>query len=143
MDLILTHLTLTWAVLAAILIVIEVAVPHFGCLFPGIAALAALLASFQLSVTVQLLVFTVTLVLGIFLLRPWLLKRTHSSPGVASRTSHLIGKTGVVTLSALPGAMGRVTVEAQDWAVRSTDKLQLGDEVEVKTVDGIVLIVKK
>jgi membrane protein implicated in regulation of membrane protease activity len=141
MDQILSHLSLSWAIFAALMIVIEVAVPHFGCLFPGIAAGVAMAFSFQFSTTVQLGVFSVVLVAGVVLLRPWLLKQTRSSAGVPARTFALLGRHAVVTTAANPGEMGRVSIDGQDWAMRSDKKLSVGDEVKVKTVDGIVLIV--
>ena len=142
MDLLLTHLPLAWAIFSALMIVMEVMVPHFGCLFPGIAAMAAFGASFVTAPAIQFLIFSVVLILGVVFLRPWFQKKNHKSVGVPARAHSLIGKHGIVTVVTTK-ELGRVMVEGQDWAMHSEDKLKIGDEVKVKTVDGIVLIVKK
>jgi membrane protein implicated in regulation of membrane protease activity len=39
--------------------------------------------------------------------------------------------------------MGRARVNGQDWAIRSSEKLEIGSLIQVEGAEGIVLIVRK
>ena len=76
------------------------------------------------------------------LLRRNLVQR-FSGRGVPSRTDPLIGATGEVTETLDPvRGMGRVIVNGQDWAARSSAPVPAGAQVEVVAADGIVLVVR-
>ena len=75
------------------------------------------------------------------LLAPYVIKRRgHAVP---SRTEPLIGQVAIVSEAIEPvRGKGRVTVEGQDWAARSTEPVAAGAHVTVVDADGIVLIVE-
>jgi membrane protein implicated in regulation of membrane protease activity len=135
-------MTLIWIGLAILAIGIEVVATSFIFLFVAFAALvAAGLAALTLGLPLQLTVFALLALLLPVLLRRQLLLR-FSGGGVPSRTDALIGETGAVTHAVDPVlGTGRVIVNGQDWAARSTGSIPAGTRVEVIDADGIVLIV--
>jgi membrane protein implicated in regulation of membrane protease activity len=89
----------------------------------------------------QIVVFALLALLLPVLLRQNLLRR-FSGRGVPSRTDALIGTTGEVTEAIDPvRGTGRVIVNGQDWAARSSRPVPAGAIVEVVHADGIVLVV--
>jgi membrane protein implicated in regulation of membrane protease activity len=139
-----THvMTFVWIGLAIVAIGVEFVVTSFIFLFVGIAALvAALLAALTIGIPTQLVVFALLALLLPVLLRRNLVQR-FSGRGVPSRTDVLIGATGEVTETLDPvRGMGRVIVNGQDWAARSSAPVPAGVKVEVIDADGIVLVVR-
>ena len=137
-------MTLIWIGLAIVAIGVEFVVTSFIFLFVGVAALvAALLAALAIGLPAQIVVFALLALLLPVLLRRNLVQR-FSGRGVPSRTDQLIGATGEVTETLDPvRGMGRVIVNGQDWAARSSAPVPAGAMVEVVDADGIVLVVKQ
>jgi membrane protein implicated in regulation of membrane protease activity len=130
-----------WVVVAIAAAIIEISIPQFGVIFVSLAAVAsAIVAWLGPALPVQLAVFVVTLAVSLTLLRPRMMARLGSAPGVPSRTGPLIGREGVVThdIEATVGA-GRVNVGGEDWAARATAPLAAGTRIRVVAADGIVL----
>lgn len=141
-----TQVPLIWLGIAILLAIVEIAVPTFGFIFGTLAALvvAAMTALGPVDWPVQLVTFSVMLLIGLFLLRPRLLRKMESSKGIPSRTDNLIGKTGKV-IQTIDSSMssGRVLVEGDDWAARAQKPIAEGANVIVENADGIVLLVKE
>ncbi|MDZ4676249.1 MAG: NfeD family protein [Oligoflexia bacterium] len=136
--------TYWWLTTAMVLIIIEVISPAFGAvLIAGAALIAALLASFGVSVLGQFGIFAVSTILSLTLLRPRLVKILYDSQGVQSVTDQLMGKDCKVTeaIDSVSGT-GRVLIMGQDWAAESSNKIPIGATVRVEGVDGIRLKVK-
>jgi membrane protein implicated in regulation of membrane protease activity len=132
-----------WITVGIVAALVEVSIPHFGVIFVTLGALAAAAAaSFGVGLPVQILIFIIVVALSFLILRPMVLKQM-SAAGVPGRTEALIGREGVVThdIERTVGA-GRVNIEGQDWAARSTTPLSAGTRVKVVGADGIVLEVK-
>ena len=130
-----------WVVLAIAAAVIEVSVPQFGFIFASLAAVVSAAAAWMgLNAVAQILVFVVVLAASLFLLRPRIVARLSSGPGVPSRTEVLLGREGIVThdIDQTVGS-GRVNIGGQDWAARSLSPLAVGTRVRVAGADGIVL----
>lgn len=134
---------LMWIVVAIVAGVVELSIPHFGLIFVSAAAVVAAGASaFGAGFVLQLLLFTVTLVASLSMLRPLFVKKLHG-PGVPSRTDALIGREGIVTEPIDPiSGTGRVNVGGQDWAARSGASVASGTVIRVVGADGIVLEVR-
>ena len=130
-----------WLTLAILAAVIEVSIPQFGVIFVSLAAVVAAIAAwFAMAAVAQLFVFAAVLAGSLVLLRPRLVARLSSGPGVPSRTEALLGREGVVTHDIDPTlGSGRVNVGGQDWAARSPSPLAVGTRVRVAGADGIVL----
>src|SRR5262245_19453660 len=83
---------LVWLVIAFIVAIVEVSIPHFGFAFVGAgASVAAALAFFGFGTTAQLGAFVVVLTVSILLLRSTLLAWIGGR-GVPSRIQPLIGR---------------------------------------------------
>ena len=131
-----------WLILALVAGVVEILVPLFGFVFVAVAALVgAGAAAIGLAWPFQVVLFAVTLVLSLVLLRP-LFTRKLGGRGIPSRTEALIGRRGQLIEAVDPVVgTGRVNVGGEDWAARSGMPIPVGAEVVVEGADGIVLVV--
>ena len=132
-----------WVTLALVAAVIEISIPHFGVIFVSLGAVAAAAAAYlSLGLIPQLALFIVVMVVSFLVIRPRIVKGM-GAVGVPGRTETLIGREGVVTqdIDSTVGA-GRINVEGQDWAARSTAPVAAGTRIKVIRADGIVLEVK-
>ena len=144
MEIITGHPTLFWAIFAAVTLVIEMGIPHFGCLFLAIAGFIATLISLHFSWSIQWMSFSISLILSVILLRPFLIKKVRGATGIVSRQDALIGTVGQVTLiQDSENVLARAQFQGADWAIACHESLNLGDTVEVISVDGIILNVRK
>lgn len=96
------------------------------------------------SLTWQLLAFSTALTLLLIFVRPIYVKKIRGGKEtLPSRAEVLLGKTGVVTTALDPArGEGRIQIEGEDWAARSTVPLSLGTSIRVTGCDGIVLLVE-
>ena len=141
---ILSHPWFVWIIAAAIFGLFEMLLPHFGLVFAASAALFAALASLRLEFEYQMIIFAVTLLGGLFLLRPKWVKKIQSPHVMLSRMDQLVGKKARVIEALDPVAgTGRVELEDQDWSARSKTALDVGTTVIIESTDGIVVFVKK
>ena len=131
-----------WLILALVAGVVEILVPLFGFVFVAVAALVgAGAAAIGLAWPFQVVLFAITLVLSLVLLRP-LFTRKLGGRGIPSRTEALIGRRGQLVEAVDPVVgTGRVNVGGEDWAARSGVPIPVGTEVVVEGADGIVLVV--
>jgi membrane protein implicated in regulation of membrane protease activity len=93
-----------------------------------------------------ILAFAAGSVVGLFSVRPALLRYFHRTPGLRTNIEALVGRTGVVTEAIEPSTgRGRVLVEGEDWRGVSLDEraLPAGTKVSVIQVDGTQLVVEK
>jgi membrane protein implicated in regulation of membrane protease activity len=132
-----------WILLALVAGIVELASPLFGFVFVSLAALVtAGLAAVGLPVGAQIVVFSVTLVGSLAVLRPRLVAGLGAR-GVPARTEALLGHVGRITVAVDPVlGSGRVVVGGEDWAARAEAPLAEGTEVRVVGADGIVLCVE-
>ena len=136
--------SLSWLAVALVAAIIEVSVPHFGCVFISAGAVAAAAAAFfGYSVAAQIATFVVVMTGSLVALRSSLLARL-AGPGVPSRTEPLVGRHGQVTHDIDPTlGTGRINVGGEDWAARSVEPLPAGTRIRVVAADGIVLEVTR
>lgn len=134
-----------WLVLAILAAIVEVLSPLFGFIFVTVAALAAgILGALGVPLMGQLLTFGVALFVCLALIRPRVVARLVPATGVPSRTDRLKGVRGLVVEAIDPvQGTGRVVVEGDDWAARSTIPLPVGTPVIVREADGIMLHVDR
>src|SRR6476620_5489039 len=83
-----------WLIVAFVAGAVEILVPAFGFVFVSVAALVgALAAVIGLTWPFQAILFAITLVLSLVLLRP-LFTRRLGGRGIPSRTEALVGRRG-------------------------------------------------
>jgi membrane protein implicated in regulation of membrane protease activity len=134
----LSNPVLFWVAVAVVCAIVEMVVPSFGWIFGTASALiVAGLSLAGVALPGQLLVFAVTLVLALMLIRPRLV-RSLDAQGVPSRIDLLVGKLGEVSAAIDPvTGQGRVLIGGEDWAARADHPIASGTRVRVLSVDGI------
>ena len=133
-----------WIGLAILAAILEMILGSFSFIFVCIAAVLTALIASRFNWVVQWVVFGVSLLVSLGLVRPIFLSRIQTSSKLSSRSEVLVGKQGRVTQSIDPTqGLGRVEVEGEDWAARSSKSIAMGAPVLVESHDGIVLIVKE
>ncbi len=136
--------SLSWLAVALVAAILEISIPHFGCVFVSAGAVAAAAAAFfGFGVASQIGVFVVVMTVSIVALRQNLLARLGGQ-GVPSRTEPLVGRHGQVTHAIDPVlGTGRITVGGEDWAAHCAEPLPTGTKIRVVAADGIVLEVTR
>ncbi len=137
-----TTAQLCWGVAAAVLLVLEGAIPGtLVCIWFMLGAVAALLVSlFCPLVWVQMLVFLAVSIGTLVLTRPLAVKKLQAKfqPTNADR---VLGQTARVLVDILPGEKGRVRVDGLDWAAESDRLLVAGQSCTVQRIAGATLFV--
>ena len=134
-----------WIAFALVMAVVEVASVAFYAAFLALGAIAAAVAAlFGADVFVQAAVFLVIALLGILVVRPWLVRRR--GPRLASGAQGMIGKTGIV-VEPIKGEHvgGHVRLAGESWpAVSADDKPIPADAtVTVTEIRGSTLVVQQ
>lgn len=137
---------LIWSLIGLGLLLLELAVPGFVLFFFGIGALCAALASllFAVSLNGQLLVFIVSSILSLLLLRRFV-KRAFTGDRENSAMDQSLGARGervVVEKAIVPPAEGKVRYSGTTWRARASEPIEAGKVVEVVEQDGLVMVVK-
>lgn len=140
-----TFMTVLWAVILVILVIVEAATVQLVTIWFAVGALAALIAAiFDVSLTVQIIIFVAVSLLALAITRPIVKKRINqqSQPLNADRN---IGKVAVVTeeIDNIK-ATGKVKINGMDWTARSeaNEIIPADKEVEIVKIEGVKLIVK-
>lgn len=139
------QVTLGWLAFALLCAIVEAATVSFGYILVALGALvAAAISGLGYGLLWQVVAFSIATALSLIFLRPRILAKMDTSPGVPSRTDRLIGKTARVieAIDPVTGG-GRVLVEGHDWAALAGEAVAAGEEVTVEGADGIRLKVRR
>ena len=134
-----------WWMLAGLLLILELTAPAFFFLWLGIAAAAVgliMLVFPTMSVEVQLVLFSITAIVSIFVWRKYRESRPQvtDQPNLNRRGHQYIGR--VFTLSEpITNGNGKVTVDDSTWRVKGPD-LPAGTSIKVTGVDGVIFTVE-
>jgi membrane-bound serine protease (ClpP class) len=130
-------------ILAIILFIAEIKVTSYGMLSVGgliSLTLGSIMLFEDVSVSLKLILPTIILVGGFFVIVAGLAFRAHMAKPKGG-VEGLLGETGVVRERIDPE--GLVFVHGEYWRARAQEKIEPGENVEVLGVDGLVLKVKK
>lgn len=137
---------MTWIIIAIISGAIEIFTVGFWFLYLAFSALAvALCVSFGWlrQIEAQLLVFAFLTTLLIIFTRP-LVMRLIKSNDTASNVQALVGQKGISVDKIIPLHYGQVKLNGEIWtAVSAEEEIEAGALVEVLSIDGVKLVVKK
>jgi membrane protein implicated in regulation of membrane protease activity len=142
---------LIWFLVGVAFALLELAVPGVILVFFGLGAwiVAATTAiGITPSLASQLVVFTITSLLSLILLRRWIRNRflgheADTRDGTAD-LDEFVGKSVTVTKAVTPGGSGgRVEYKGAEWTAVADEQLAKGDLAEIVAMDGITLKVKK
>lgn len=133
-----------WALLAALLIVLEIFTAGFFMLpFAFGAAAAAALEFAGFGVGWQWVAFLVISSVALIVLRRFADRITHEPPEKVG-ADRVLGKSGVVVEELDPhSAAGRVRVGTEEWRAETPDStpLPIGTKVRIDKIEGTRLIV--
>lgn len=133
-----------WLILGFVCIIGEIFTMDFTLTCIGISAfVAALLSYLGIATTWQLVAMGITMMILYFTLRPFALKYLYKDKKPhSSGIDALIGKTFKVIETKDDKAY--IKSDADTWEVKAEEPLKKGDNVEVKSVQGITLnVIKK
>jgi len=138
-----------WFILGLILLLAELALPGLIILFFGVGAWLTALTylSFHIGFNSQLIVFMVTSVISLALLRRYLIQNKNDAFLAISTENELtrefIGHTCTVSEAIAPGMVGgRVLFRGTNWRAKANVPVPPGEVVRIVSKDSIVLYVE-
>lgn len=102
-------------------------------------AVTAYFSSWYLTVSVTSVVGVLYLLLG----RRYVRTRLYSGGGIKTNADALIGRIGIIEKDADRNTVGLVRMGTEQWRASCEEPARVGEEVEVVSIKGITLTVKK
>lgn len=137
---------LFWFFLGMAFFLLELLIPGFVIFFFGFGAWITALICFLFNpgLDLQIIIFSVTSILSLLLLRKMLTRRFFKEGGDSPDTlgDEFIGKEAVALENISKGSKGRVEFKGAPWTARSNDDIKSGQVVEIIEKESINLIVK-
>lgn len=136
---------LHWLVLGLVLLIVEMASGTTYLLWPSVAAFVTALAAliFPTNWIAEMALFAVLIIaltyFGHPIVKRW--RNENAAQGLNERNVTMIGKRGVVANFA--NGVGSVKIADTIWRAVSEEALAAGESVEVASVDGVTLKVKR
>ncbi len=134
-----------WIIIGFILFLLEFVLPGLILFFFAVGAwIVAILCLFiDLSINEQLIVFLISSIVTILLLRKWLSKilwkRKHSTELLEDE---FLGKTAKAVTAISPGENGKIDFKGTTWQAASEDTIEKGENVIIIGNESILLMVK-
>lgn len=139
-----------WAIAGLILLIAEFAAPGLILFFFGVGALlvALVCAVADISLNAQLILFAVTSVASLLVLRKWLKQvffgNLKSSNANQSNLDSVVGHTAEVVEAISPDRPGRVELNGTNWKAEADESIEAGVRVLIEAQNSLVLkVVKK
>jgi membrane protein implicated in regulation of membrane protease activity len=136
-----------WMYAAILMFIIEVFTPGFIVACLGLGASAAALAAYiGLDFDAQLMIFAITTLLSLFIIRPLLYKKGGSKDKIKTNTDALMSRIGLVTetIDNVKNT-GRVSIDGDIWRAKSqsNENIDINEKVEVLSIQSTIVTVKK
>ncbi|HET7115214.1 MAG TPA: NfeD family protein [Hanamia sp.] len=134
-----------WIIIGFVLFLLEFVLPGLILFFFAVGAwIVAILCLFiDLSINQQLIIFLISSIVSILLLRKWfskiLWKRKHSSELLEDE---FLGKTAKAETDISPHKNGKVDFKGTTWQAASEDTIEKGENVIIIGNESILLLVK-
>jgi len=141
---------LIWFLAGLALVLLEFAAPGVILVFFGLGAwITALTTLLGLTpgLTSQLLVFGISSVILLVVLRRWFRKRlfghTSGDQDPLENLDTPAGDKVLVTVAVVPGSdAGRVEYKGAEWEARAVEPIAAGEPAVIVETDGITLVIK-
>jgi membrane protein implicated in regulation of membrane protease activity len=139
---------LIWFLVGLVLLIMEFVMPGLIIAFFGVGAwIVAIICLFiDIPLNAQLLIFIVTSVLSLLLLRKWLkgifMGHVVSRQDVKENLEEFIGQRAVVKERIVPNGRGKVEFHGTGWTAEAEEDIAEGTAVEIIGKDNITLKVK-
>lgn len=139
-------MVLVWFAVLVIAIIIELMTTDLSSIWAALGGLLAMLVALFCHIWwVQLLVFIIVTLLGLFLIKPYV-KRYVGRNEVKTNSDALVGKIGIVSMDITNGEVGAVYIDGKEWSALAKDPddtISKDTKVEVVAIEGVKLIVKE
>ena len=143
---ILTRPELIWFIIGLVLFLLELVLPGFVIFFFGVGAwITALLCLIaEPGINLQAIVFAVTSVLSLVLLRRMIQKKFFYSKDELSKEveDEFTGREAVALEDLTPGKNGKVEFKGTSWKAESESEISKGQTVIIKNKENFKLIVE-
>jgi len=139
---------LIWFLVGLVLLLLEFILPGLIVAFFGVGAwVVALVCLFiDIPVNAQLLIFIVSSVLSLLLLRKWLkgvfMGHVVSKQDVKENLEEFVGQRAVVKERIVPNGRGKVEFRGTDWQAEADEEIAEGAAVKIIGKENITLKVK-
>lgn len=140
-------MALVWIAVALAFAVAEVATVSLFAAFVSAGAVGAAVVAFVgLDPLFQAIAFAAVSLMGIVLVRPWVMRRMTRRRTVetVSGAASMIGETAVVVRAVKPHERGHVRIMGENWPALSRDDsvLDQGRTVRIVDIEGATLVVE-
>lgn len=134
---------ITWLIIVILLTILEVITINLVSVWFIVSGIVSLFLSFVIdSFYIQFMVFVCLGLVLMLLTRPYLVKKL-SKKKVSTNLDRVIGMEGIVTEEITKFKIGEVKVDGKKWSAIANEKIKVGEEVTVDSIDGVKLIVRK
>lgn len=139
---------LIWFLIGLLLLVLEFILPGLIVAFFGVGAwVVALVCLFiDIPLNTQLLIFIVSSVLSLLILRRWLkgifMGHVVSKQDVKENLEEFVGQRAVVKERIVPNGRGKVEFRGTDWQAEADEEIAEGTAVKIIGKENITLKVK-
>ena len=136
-------MTIFWGLAFLVFIVIELATVNLVTIWFAVGSLITLFVSLYIdSEITQIIIFIIASLVSLVVTKPIAskLKIRNIEP---TNSDRYVGKNGEVTKKITPKEKGEVKVLGTIWTAVSDETLEVGEEIKVKKIDGVKLIVEK
>ena len=139
------HAATVWFIIGFVLFILEFVVPGLILFFFGVGAwvVAILLLFVDISINLQIIIFVVSSVLTIFLLRSWMKRILYGKDrSTELLEDEFLGKVAIAKTAISPGKNGDVYFKGTNWQAASEDYISPEENVRIIGNDSIILIVQ-
>jgi membrane protein implicated in regulation of membrane protease activity len=137
---------LVWFIIGLVLFLLELVLPGFVIFFFGVGAwVTALLCLIaNPGINLQAIVFAVTSILSLVLLRKMIQRRFFYSKDELSKDveDEFTGREAVATMDFKPGHTGKVEFKGTTWKAESTESIVQGQTVIIKSKENFKLFIE-
>ncbi|MCR5705349.1 MAG: NfeD family protein [Acholeplasmatales bacterium] len=140
-----TAMIFVWLGIAIVALVVELNTTDLSSIWATVGgAITAIVAIWCHIIWVQIIVFLVISILGIVLIRPYV-KRYVKRNEIETNVDSLIGKKAICVDDIAPDNVGACKIDGKVWSAIAKDDtitINVGQKVEILSIDGVKLIVK-
>ncbi len=139
----LSNPALIWFIVAVVLILLEFVIPGLFIMFFGLGALVTAIFTylFEVSLSVQFLIFSITSILSLVLLRKVFMKRMYQTDR-EDPDEEFIGHFGTSLSKIEPTGQGKVEFKGTNWSATSKSTIDIGQKVKIINKEGLLLTVE-
>ena len=133
-----------WCVVAFVFIIVEVSTPAMFFLNLAFASfVVSFFAYFNLDITLQVILFAIMSLVGILILRPYMLKKESTKQKTGIEEKYINKKAKVI--EAINENQGAITIYGERWLARERNNavVPINNEVKIVDNDGTLFIVEK